>query len=416
MGRAPCCDKAKVKKGPWSPEEDAKLKDFIDKNGTGGNWIALPQKAGLKRCGKSCRLRWLNYLRPNIKHGEFTNDEDRIICSLYATIGSRWSIIAGQLPGRTDNDIKNYWNTKLKKKLMSMMLLPPPPPPPPSSSSKQHLMMRSSSSSSSSIIPSALPLPPPPPSALIPTALPPPQNPFTSFSAGGGGGDGLDQQPFSLHHFYPTSADYFMYENNSSFHIFQEHHQGLMNPIINIIPQYHHHENQVFVGSNNDQVSGSSSDGSCSQISHVADTSIVDHLKQQPDTGSKLVMEDGNNNNFSFQGDENGHHHQGGGHNFFLDFGSPGAGVDTHHDDHENSHHHHHLGMCSNGGQFGNTNNTDDDQQQLQYDLDVVRDLVSCSSSTNNVHDHNSNINTNNFLIFDHYENKPDGHKGMYFY
>ncbi|PWA51850.1 Homeodomain-like protein [Artemisia annua] len=88
MGRAPCCDKENVKRGPWSPEEDAKLKGFIEKYGTGGNWIALPHKAGLKRCGKSCRLRWLNYLRPNIKHGEFTDDEDRIICSLYASIGS----------------------------------------------------------------------------------------------------------------------------------------------------------------------------------------------------------------------------------------------------------------------------------------------------------------------------------------
>ncbi|KAK1314552.1 Transcription factor RAX3 [Acorus calamus] len=120
MGRAPCCDKANVKKGPWSPEEDIKLKEFIEKYGTGGNWIALPQRAGLKRCGKSCRLRWLNYLRPNIKHGEFSDDEDRIICSLFATIGSRWSIIAAQLPGRTDNDIKNYWNTKLKKKLLGI--------------------------------------------------------------------------------------------------------------------------------------------------------------------------------------------------------------------------------------------------------------------------------------------------------
>lgn len=118
MGRAPCCDKANVKKGPWSPEEDAKLKAYIEKNGTGGNWIALPQKIGLKRCGKSCRLRWLNYLRPNIKHGGFTEEEDNIICSLYISIGSRWSIIAAQLPGRTDNDIKNYWNTRLKKKLL----------------------------------------------------------------------------------------------------------------------------------------------------------------------------------------------------------------------------------------------------------------------------------------------------------
>ncbi|KAK1383166.1 Transcription factor RAX3 [Heracleum sosnowskyi] len=118
MGRAPCCDKANVKRGPWSPEEDAKLKSYIQEQGTGGNWIALPQKIGLKRCGKSCRLRWLNYLRPNIKHGGFSNEEDNIICTLYMSIGSRWSIIAAQLPGRTDNDIKNYWNTRLKKKLL----------------------------------------------------------------------------------------------------------------------------------------------------------------------------------------------------------------------------------------------------------------------------------------------------------
>ncbi|KAH7852980.1 hypothetical protein Vadar_031680 [Vaccinium darrowii] len=118
MGRAPCCDKANVKRGPWSPDEDSKLKSYIEEHGTGGNWIALPQKIGLKRCGKSCRLRWLNYLRPNIKHGGFSEEEDNIICSLYLNIGSRWSIIAAQLPGRTDNDIKNYWNTRLKKKLM----------------------------------------------------------------------------------------------------------------------------------------------------------------------------------------------------------------------------------------------------------------------------------------------------------
>lgn len=119
MGRAPCCDKANVKRGPWSPEEDATLKTYLQAHGTGGNWIALPRKAGLRRCGKSCRLRWLNYLRPDIKHGGFTEEEDRIICNLYNQMGSRWSVIASQLPGRTDNDVKNYWNTKLKKKLLA---------------------------------------------------------------------------------------------------------------------------------------------------------------------------------------------------------------------------------------------------------------------------------------------------------
>lgn len=119
MGRAPCCDKANVKRGPWSPEEDTALRNYLEKHGTGGNWIALPQKAGLKRCGKSCRLRWLNYLRPDIKHGGFTEEEDNVIYTLYQKIGSRWSVIASHLQGRTDNDVKNYWNTKLKKKLLA---------------------------------------------------------------------------------------------------------------------------------------------------------------------------------------------------------------------------------------------------------------------------------------------------------
>ncbi|CAI9759632.1 unnamed protein product [Fraxinus pennsylvanica] len=116
MVKTPCCNKTKVRKGLWSPEEDATLKNYIQNYGTGGNWITFPHKAGLNRCGKSCRLRWLNYLRPDIKREAFTLEEDNIIYTLYGVLGSKWSIIASHLPGRTDNDVKNYWNSKLKKK------------------------------------------------------------------------------------------------------------------------------------------------------------------------------------------------------------------------------------------------------------------------------------------------------------
>ncbi|OAY67395.1 Transcription factor RAX3 [Ananas comosus] len=169
MGRAPCCDKANVKKGPWSPEEDRKLKEYIETYGTGGNWIALPQKAGLKRCGKSCRLRWLNYLRPNIKHGDFSDDEDRIICNLFASIGSRWSIIAAQLPGRTDNDIKNYWNTKLKKKLMGF----PPNQRKPNQLQQQHKQQQQQHQFFSSTLESTSPFSLPPSLEGMPAALSP---------------------------------------------------------------------------------------------------------------------------------------------------------------------------------------------------------------------------------------------------
>ncbi|XP_022737321.1 transcription factor MYB35-like [Durio zibethinus] len=123
MVRPPCCDKLNVKKGLWSEEEDAKMLAYVSKHGT-GNWTAVPKKAGLRRCGKSCRLRWTNYLRPDLKRESFTPQEEELIIRLHAAIGSRWSIIAQQLPGRTDNDVKNYWNTKLRKKLSEMGIDP----------------------------------------------------------------------------------------------------------------------------------------------------------------------------------------------------------------------------------------------------------------------------------------------------
>ncbi|XVF63312.1 hypothetical protein PTKIN_Ptkin09bG0077700 [Pterospermum kingtungense] len=74
---------------------------------------------GLLRCGKSCRLRWINYLRPDLKRGNFTEEEDELIIKLHSLLGNKWSLIAGRLPGRTDNEIKNYWNTHIKRKLIS---------------------------------------------------------------------------------------------------------------------------------------------------------------------------------------------------------------------------------------------------------------------------------------------------------
>ncbi|KAK7265646.1 hypothetical protein RJT34_33268 [Clitoria ternatea] len=123
MGRHSCCVKQKLRKGLWSPEEDEKLFNYITRFGV-GCWSSVPKLAGLQRCGKSCRLRWINYLRPDLKRGMFSQQEEDLIISLHEVLGNRWAQIAAQLPGRTDNEIKNFWNSCLKKKLLKQGIDP----------------------------------------------------------------------------------------------------------------------------------------------------------------------------------------------------------------------------------------------------------------------------------------------------
>ncbi|KAJ1277077.1 hypothetical protein BS78_05G266300 [Paspalum vaginatum] len=103
-----------LRRGPWTVDEDLTLVNYIAQHGE-GRWNALARAAGLKRTGKSCRLRWLNYLRPDVKRGDFTADEQLLILDLHSRWGNRWSKIASHLPGRTDNEIKNYWRTRVQK-------------------------------------------------------------------------------------------------------------------------------------------------------------------------------------------------------------------------------------------------------------------------------------------------------------
>ncbi|KAL0016656.1 hypothetical protein SO802_003725 [Lithocarpus litseifolius] len=110
------CTKNEANRGAWTAEEDQKLAQVIEIHGP-KRWKSVAAKAGLNRCGKSCRLRWMNYLRPNIKRGNISDQEEDLILRLHKLLGNRWSLIAGRLPGRTDNEIKNYWNSHLSKKI-----------------------------------------------------------------------------------------------------------------------------------------------------------------------------------------------------------------------------------------------------------------------------------------------------------
>ncbi|XWS71149.1 hypothetical protein CRYUN_Cryun03dG0114300 [Craigia yunnanensis] len=115
----------KLRKGLWSPEEDDKLINYMLTSGQ-GCWSEVARNAGLQRCGKSCRLRWINYLRPDLKRGAFSPQEEELIVHLHSVLGNRWSQIAARLPGRTDNEIKNFWNSTIKKRLKNLPSSPSP--------------------------------------------------------------------------------------------------------------------------------------------------------------------------------------------------------------------------------------------------------------------------------------------------
>ncbi|KAI4320787.1 hypothetical protein MLD38_034232 [Melastoma candidum] len=138
-GSAGSAGEVALKKGPWTAAEDKVLVEYVERYGE-GNWNAVRKKMGLLRCGKSCRLRWTNHLRPNLKKGSFTPDEERLILELHSQLGNKWARMAAQLPGRTDNEIKNFWNTRIKRRLRDRHTLyphvqkprqtPPTQPPP----------------------------------------------------------------------------------------------------------------------------------------------------------------------------------------------------------------------------------------------------------------------------------------------
>uniref|UniRef100_A0A7N0V9Q1 Uncharacterized protein n=1 Tax=Kalanchoe fedtschenkoi TaxID=63787 RepID=A0A7N0V9Q1_KALFE len=106
----------KLRRGPWSPEEDDQLRKLVKKNGR-RNWSKLG--SFMNRTGKSCRLRWHNHLKPGVVPvtlGPITPQEDKVIVTMHKRVGNRWSLIAQKLPGRTDNQVKNRWNSTLRRR------------------------------------------------------------------------------------------------------------------------------------------------------------------------------------------------------------------------------------------------------------------------------------------------------------
>ncbi|XP_047951063.1 transcription factor MYB101-like [Salvia hispanica] len=176
-GRGLRSSNSTLKKGPWTAAEDLVLVEYVKKHGE-GNWNAVQRNSGLLRCGKSCRLRWANHLRPNLKKGAFSPEEEGLIVELHSQMGNKWARMASQIPGRTDNEIKNYWNTRLKRRLKAGLPIYPfehrpqqfeeeerhNPPPQTTNPSLSSLLAVSHRHSPSPLLAFA---PPPPPPLMI---------------------------------------------------------------------------------------------------------------------------------------------------------------------------------------------------------------------------------------------------------
>jgi hypothetical protein len=109
------CLDPRLAKGAFTEQEDRIIIKYVEQNGA-QNWPALSDILA-KRSPKQCRERWCNHLSPSVSHIAWTRDEDALIFDNYQQIGPKWSMIARALPGRTDNAVKNRWNSSISKRV-----------------------------------------------------------------------------------------------------------------------------------------------------------------------------------------------------------------------------------------------------------------------------------------------------------